>query len=52
MRTKSRPNTKRRGKKGSKMPRVEFNMEAIEAIKKRKKRVGKGHSKQSKQKGR
>ena len=48
MRIKSRANTKRKKRRViSKMPEIEFNMEAIKAIKKRKKRVGKGHSERS-----
>jgi len=35
----------------SKMPEIEFDMEAIREIKKRKKRVGGGRSKRSKKKG-
>jgi hypothetical protein len=41
-----------RGSKKVKMPQIEFDLEAIKEIKKRKKRVGKGYSKQSKPKGR
>ena len=38
MRTKSRANTRRkRGNVATKMPRIEFNMEVIKEIKKRKK---------------
>jgi hypothetical protein len=47
MRIKRRANTRRKKRRViSKMPEIEFNMKAIEAIKERKKRVGKGHSKQ------
>jgi hypothetical protein len=52
MRIKSRASTRRKGRVASKIPEIEFNMRAINAIKKRKKKVGKGHSKQSKPKGR
>jgi hypothetical protein len=53
MRIKTRRSARRRGGSvASKMPEIEFNMNAIRAIKKRKERVGKGHSKQSKPKGR
>lgn len=53
MRTKGRANTRReKGRVISKMPQIEFDMKVIKEIKKRKKRVGKGHSKQSKPKGR
>jgi len=53
MRTKSRANT--RGKKGkliSKMPQIEFDMEAIKEIKKRKKGMYHRFLKQSKPKRR
>ena len=47
MRIKSRANTRRKKRKVvSEMPEIEFNMKAIRAIKKRKRKVGKGHSKQ------
>jgi hypothetical protein len=47
MKIKSRANTRRKKRKViSKMPEIEFDMKAIRAIKERKKRVGKGHSKQ------
>jgi hypothetical protein len=51
MRTKSGASKKPRGiRVASKMPEIEFDMEAIKEIQKRKKRVGKWRSKQSKKK--
>jgi hypothetical protein len=52
MRIKGRTSPRRRGGRVTpKMPEIEFNMKAIRAIKKRKNRVGRGHSKRSKKKG-
>ena len=39
MRIKTRASTRRKGRVASKMPKIEFNVEAIKAIKKRKKGV-------------
>ena len=36
MRIKTRASTRRKGRVASKMPKIEFNVEAIKAIKKRK----------------
>jgi hypothetical protein len=52
MGTKNRARTRRKRRVISKMSKIEFNMKAIRAIKKRKERVGKDHSNKSKPKGR